>query len=147
MTARARLAVGLAIALVFSAALAGCSALPEDSDGSSRPPEFDSIQLNNEHDEPHALDVVVTENESVVYWTRVELNASHATDDGTRVAPSERLDPSALGDRGDYGIQFRLDDAATGERVALREYLTGSCTGWYVEIEDDGRLDYGVTCG
>ena len=142
MTVRALLAVGLALVVT----LAGCSAVVDDPDESPRLPQFDSIYLANEHDESHALDVVVTENESVVYWNRVELDASYVTDGGTQVAPSERLDPSVLGDRGDYVIHFRLDDASTGERFALREYLTDSCTNWYVEVEDDGALDYGITC-
>ena len=140
----------LPICFVALVALAGCfgfgSGLLGGRDGPSPPPQFDGIHLNNEHNQSHALEVVVTENESVVYWQRVELNASFVREDGTQVAPSEHLEPPVLGDRGDYVVHFRLDDNSSGKRFAMREYLTEKCTGWFVEVERDGTLNYGVVC-
>lgn len=142
MNSRALLAAGL----LLVAALAGCSAVLDDDTESASPPELNGVSLVNEHAEPHSLDVVVTENGSVVYWTRVELEAATVESDGTRAATTERLEPPALGDRGEYAVAFRLDDAASGRRLDASEYLSESCPYWYVEVEDDGTLDYGVSC-
>lgn len=135
------LRLGCLLALVV---LAGCSGFAGQSTDSSRRPQFDNISVSNEHDETHSVDIVVTENESVVYWTNVELNASY-TSAGVEVAPGEYLTPSALGDRGEYVVLFRLDNR-TGKRFAMREYLTDSCTDWFIKVMEDGRLNYGVGC-
>lgn len=129
----------LSVALAVLLVLAGCSAFaPEGGDSDpDEPPVLRDIAVQNYDNTSHTVDVVVLDEEGVVYWTTREIAGKTHDDALGTVIDSATVDPpSVANSTREFTVVVRLDGASDGVRYEVPPETASDCYTLAAEIRD-----------
>lgn len=119
------------IAGAGAVAVAGCS----DSDADSGGTRLVGATVQNQHDEPHTVDVIVEFDDKIEHWSTHELEDKTGTN-------NIELDRNWPSEAGDFRVTARLDH--DGERIVERtpaDFNDPDCANLQIEIGTAGNLN------
>lgn len=131
-----------AILLVVFGTLAGCTAIPSDTESQTTSPiRLQEVYLNNEDSDDHVVDIVIQRNATVAYWDTIQINGTDA-ENGTEVSYGETIESEAIGTSpGRYVVFVRLDNQTSGKRFAVNQRVEDcNAVSLQVEIRDEGDV-------
>ncbi|WP_460917901.1 hypothetical protein [Salinarchaeum chitinilyticum] len=114
--------------------LAGCSLL---ADSSSQPPELGSIEVLNDDDSPHTVQVLLLEDGTPVFWRSVRLAGASADASSFAEFEQQPTGPEP------YVIYARLGEASPSawRRLDVGQYST-ACIGISIQVDDRDGSPY-----
>lgn len=111
----------------------GCLDIFDNDD--SAPPRLSSITVQNSHDRPHRIGVLVEEDGELVHWSGHDLDAvEDHTADSKRVSSTWTSDPAR------FVVHARLDDETSWKTSTLVDLPNANCYAIEIEVERDGSF-------
>lgn len=114
------------------ASLAGCGA--SEAFARRQFPRIGELYLRNESENQHTLHVIVSRDDSIVYWSSYTLAARSAEKDSANEATVTGMD--WMQEPGDWGIGVRVDEQESWKEITL-EKSESACKVVNVTYDDE----------
>lgn len=117
----------LAFLLALLVVTAGCAAFSPDDEQSDEPQVIRSVVVANQDNSTHTVDVLITHNDSIVYWTSRTIRGRERVGRYDVIHSAEIAPPVLVNTTRRYTVFLRLNNRTTGVRYNLSRNRLNDC--------------------